>query len=166
MIEERFEWDDAKAAANLTKHGDSFNEAKSVFDDPAALTRFDTDHSEDEDRFITLGSSISSGLLLVVYTSRLNTRVSSVVEKHPLPRNVPITEVAKTMRDDYGSEFWEKAMRGKPSDAVRQLQARRGRTAQLAADVTPFFETDEQVNNALRDHIRRQGETGTQSKSA
>ncbi len=50
-----FEWDDDKAKKNLKKHGVSFEEASSVFGDPLALTIPDPLHSEEEDRFVTLG---------------------------------------------------------------------------------------------------------------
>jgi uncharacterized DUF497 family protein len=52
-----YEWDAAKAAANVQKHRVAFEEAASVFLDPAALTFSDPDHSEDEDRAITIGRS-------------------------------------------------------------------------------------------------------------
>jgi uncharacterized protein len=60
-----FEWDEGKAASNITKHGVSFHEAATVFGDPLAITFIDPDHSEEEDRFLTFGNS-SGGLLLVV----------------------------------------------------------------------------------------------------
>ena len=53
----KFEWDDQKAARNLSKHGVSFDEAVSVFGDGQALTFSDTDHSEFEDRSRTYGIS-------------------------------------------------------------------------------------------------------------
>jgi uncharacterized protein len=52
----RFEWNERKAAANLKKHGVSFDEAKTVFVDDRAKLIDDPDHSEDEDRFILLGA--------------------------------------------------------------------------------------------------------------
>ena len=61
----RFEWNALKAAANLRKHGVSFDEAASVFFDPLSATGDDPDHSLDERRFVTFGNS-SSGRLLVV----------------------------------------------------------------------------------------------------
>jgi uncharacterized DUF497 family protein len=61
----RFEWNALKAAANLRKHGVSFDEAASVFFDPLSATGDDPDHSLDESRFVTFGTS-SSGRLLVV----------------------------------------------------------------------------------------------------
>ena len=61
----RFEWNARKAAANLRKHGVSFDEAASVFLDSLSATGDDPDHSLDERRFVTFGIS-SSGRLLVV----------------------------------------------------------------------------------------------------
>jgi uncharacterized protein len=63
----RFTWDARKAASNLHKHGVSFDEAKTVFLDPWAGTMNDPDHSDDEDRFITLGTSVRGRLLVVVH---------------------------------------------------------------------------------------------------
>jgi len=51
----RFEWGSKKAAANLAKHGVSFEEAVTVFFDPLAATFPDADHSVDEWRAITVG---------------------------------------------------------------------------------------------------------------
>jgi uncharacterized protein len=60
-----FEHDPRKAAANLRKHKVSFREAITVFDDPLAATFPDELHSEDEDRFITIGLSSTQRLLFV-----------------------------------------------------------------------------------------------------
>ena len=49
-----FEWDEAKAAANLAKHGVSFDDAKTVFDDPLYVDFYDPDHSADEPRYIIM----------------------------------------------------------------------------------------------------------------
>jgi uncharacterized DUF497 family protein len=65
----RFEWDDAKAAANLRKHGVSFDEAAEVFLDPYAVEDYDPEHSGDEPRFFIIGPS-SCRLLYVVYAER------------------------------------------------------------------------------------------------
>ncbi len=66
----RFEWDSAKAAANLKKHGISFEEARSVFHDEFAVQFFDDDHSSDEERFLLLGMSTGARLLLVCHCER------------------------------------------------------------------------------------------------
>lgn len=64
----QFEWDPAKARVNLRKHGVPFREAASVFRDPLAITIYDPDHSQEEDRFIIFGFSGSGRLLMVAHT--------------------------------------------------------------------------------------------------
>jgi uncharacterized DUF497 family protein len=66
----QFEWDEAKAAANVRKHGVSFEEAITVFSDPNTITILDVAHSETEDRFVDIGLSVSGRVLVVVYTER------------------------------------------------------------------------------------------------
>lgn len=63
-----FDWDDAKAAINLRKHGVDFLEAMTLFADPLAITDFDDEHSDDEDRFVSVGRASSGRLLLAVHT--------------------------------------------------------------------------------------------------
>ena len=65
-----FEWDHAKAAANLRKHKVSFDEAKTVFADPFSITINDATHSDDEYRFADIGVSVNGRILVVVYTER------------------------------------------------------------------------------------------------
>jgi uncharacterized DUF497 family protein len=65
-----FEWDEEKAAANLAKHGVSFEEAMTVFDDPLYVDFYDPDHSVDEHRYIIIGESQKRRLLIVSYTER------------------------------------------------------------------------------------------------
>ncbi len=67
-----YEWDENKAAANLSKHGISFEEAKTVFDDPLYVDFYDPDHSFEEHRFILLGESAQGRLLFVSYRERNN----------------------------------------------------------------------------------------------
>ena len=64
----QFEWDEAKAAANVRKHDVSFEEAITAFSDPNTITIFDVEHSEAEDRFVDIGLSASGRVLVVVYT--------------------------------------------------------------------------------------------------
>lgn len=66
----KFDWDPAKATANIKKHGVSFEEAKSAFYDELAIQFFDGDHSSDEERFLLLGMSTGSRLLLVAHCER------------------------------------------------------------------------------------------------
>ena len=65
-----FEWDSAKAAENLRKHGVSFDEATTVFGDPLALTYTDPDHSAAEIRYLTFGHSVSGRPVVVAHTER------------------------------------------------------------------------------------------------
>ena len=68
MIE--FEWEATKAKTNLRKHGVGFGEGATIFADPLEITTFDPDHSEEEDRFITVGTSRTGRLLIVSHTDR------------------------------------------------------------------------------------------------
>ncbi|MCI5227739.1 MAG: BrnT family toxin [Candidatus Electrothrix sp. AX2] len=63
-----FEWDSNKADSNLSKHGVSFDEAATVFDDPLYLDFFDPDHSYGEYRYIMIARSSKKRLLFVSYT--------------------------------------------------------------------------------------------------
>ena len=65
-----FEWDPKKAASNLKAHDVSFDEATSVFGDILSLNMPDPDHSEDEQRFLVVGMSTASRLIVVSYAER------------------------------------------------------------------------------------------------
>jgi hypothetical protein len=64
------QWDPEKAASNYTKHGVDFHEAGTVLDDPLSTTFPDPDHSLDEQRYLTIGSSLSGRILVVAHTDR------------------------------------------------------------------------------------------------
>jgi uncharacterized protein len=68
----KFEWDKNKTAKNLSKHRVSFEEAKTVFDDPLYVDFYDPDHSDDEERYLIVGESNQGSLLIVSYTERGN----------------------------------------------------------------------------------------------
>lgn len=65
-----FEPNDTKDAINLAKHGVSFAEAETVFDDPLYVDFYDPDHSDDEHRYVIIGRSQQNRLLIVSYTER------------------------------------------------------------------------------------------------
>jgi len=65
-----FEWDENKAARNLSKHRVSFEEAKTIFGDPLYVDFYDPDHSDDEERYLIIGESNRGRLLIVSYTER------------------------------------------------------------------------------------------------
>lgn len=64
----RFEWDPAKDRANVRKHKVSFRRAATIFRDPNQLSIYDEEHSEEEDRWITMGLDSDGILLVVVHT--------------------------------------------------------------------------------------------------
>ena len=65
-----YEWDPGKAEINVRKHDVSFAHAATVFGDPLSMTFHGPDHSDDEDRYITIGSSADDVLLIVSHTDR------------------------------------------------------------------------------------------------
>jgi uncharacterized DUF497 family protein len=87
MQDNEFEWDDEKAEINLQKHGVSFDEGATIFDDPLVATMFDPLHSSKEERFVAIGMSIEGNLLVVAYTERderfrlISCRKATKVEK-------------------------------------------------------------------------------------
>ncbi len=69
MQDDQFEWDDAKAAVNLAKHGVRFEAARDVFKDPFGVEWSDVGQTAREQRFVILGM-VDSRLLFVAYTLR------------------------------------------------------------------------------------------------
>jgi len=63
----QFEWDEEKNIENQRKHGVSFEEGQTVFQDPDAVVYFDEEHSEAEERFIIVGFSIKVRIMMVVH---------------------------------------------------------------------------------------------------
>jgi len=66
-----FEWDLNKYKSNLTKHKVKFEDATTVFDDQLAMTIFDDDHSDYEEKWITIGISKTSKILVVIHTYQI-----------------------------------------------------------------------------------------------
>lgn len=87
-----FEWDSAKAALNLEKHGVGFPEAASVFFDPLSIAIDDPNHSFEENRSIIVGHSILQRILVVVHTDRgdkiriISARLATPAEKRNYER--------------------------------------------------------------------------------
>jgi uncharacterized DUF497 family protein len=69
----QFEWDSRKARVNKRKHGITFEEASTIFDDPLSITIHDPAHSTGENRFITIGTSANGRFIVVVHTERGDT---------------------------------------------------------------------------------------------
>ncbi len=75
MSATKFCWDAKKAASNKKKHGVNFDEAETVFFDECARIIADPDHSQDEERFILLGLSSSTNLLVACHCYREKDKV-------------------------------------------------------------------------------------------
>lgn len=94
MIE--FEWDPPKARANLRKHHVAFQEAATVLRDSLAITIFDPGHSQEEDRYITIGASARGRILMVAHTDRGDrTRIMSARELTRAEREAYENEVKR-----------------------------------------------------------------------
>ena len=65
-----FEWDEVKAIASFKKHKVSFEEGKTIFNDPCLCTFPDNEHSADEGRYINIGLSVHGRVLILIYTER------------------------------------------------------------------------------------------------
>jgi uncharacterized DUF497 family protein len=83
----KFEWDPRKDSANQRKHDVSFEEAQSVFFDENAVQFYDEHHSEQEDRFIMLGLSISSRILVVCHCERESGNVVRIISARKATRS-------------------------------------------------------------------------------
>lgn len=86
----QFEWDEGKADRNLRKHGVSFDEAKTVFEDSLYIDFYDPDHSENEERYLIVAESNRRRLLIVSYSEGENSI-----------RIISAREVTKTEREAY-----------------------------------------------------------------
>ena len=88
----KFEWNSSKAVSNIKKHGISFEEAQSVFYDEYATQFYDSDNSEEEDRFLMLGVSNESRILLVCHCE---------LEQDNLIRIISARKATKNERKQY-----------------------------------------------------------------
>ena len=94
-MDTRFEWDDQKAFSNVSKHGVSFEEASTVFDNPLAAIFDDDTHSAHELREVIIGHSAQARLLIVIFTERaerviriISARQAKKREQHDYEENI------------------------------------------------------------------------------
>ncbi|HEX2829462.1 MAG TPA: BrnT family toxin [Burkholderiales bacterium] len=92
-----FEWDPTKAAENVAKHQVAFEIAATVLRDPLALTIFDSEHSEVEERWASVGRAEDGRLLVVIHTFEETSAVSATV------RVVSAREATQRERENYES---------------------------------------------------------------
>ncbi len=164
----QFTWDPAMAAANLSKHGVSFEDASTVFRNRLAKVLPDPTNSEQEERSLIIGHSAAGRLLPVVFTRRITKSVSSAPET---PRRASVANMKSTHRGrsqdvDMPAEYeldWSKA---KPNPYAFRLKDTVA--VVLAPDVAEVFPTSESVNRLLRTVIAavpRRGRTSRTRKS-
>ena len=89
-----FEWDSKKERANIKKHGVSFDEARTTFYDEHAVVFHDPDHSDDENRFILLGTSYKLNTLVVCHCFREEETVIRIIS-------------ARKADKDESNTYWE-----------------------------------------------------------
>jgi len=95
MFHYHFEWDPHKAVANHRKHGVAFEQAATVFRDPLAVSICDEEHSEHEERWVTLGQAENGALLVVVHTYRATSETEALI------RIISVRRATKREQDDY-----------------------------------------------------------------
>lgn len=83
----KFIWRKNKAETNLRRHKVSFEEAQTVFYDPNARMIFDSDHSDEEDRFVMLGFSSSFRILVVIHCYREEDTVIRIISARKANKN-------------------------------------------------------------------------------
>jgi len=88
----QFEWDEVKAAANVRKHGVSFELASTVFRDPQLVTIADLEHSDIEDRWFSIGSARNGAVLSIVYlwseADTMTTKIRFISARHATPNEI------------------------------------------------------------------------------
>ena len=83
----KFTWDPDKNEINIKKHGVSFDEAETVFEDERAVTIYDEDHSADEERFRIIGMSRKLRELTVCYCSRNGDEITRIISARRATKN-------------------------------------------------------------------------------
>ncbi len=148
-----FEWDKAKAAANIKKHKVTFDEASTVFSDPLARIVEDEEHSGEERREIIIGHSIINRLLLVYFTERLKILFEfSARDRRPdkSVRTMKKTQTSKRQKsDELKSEYRFDYSKSKPNRFASRVRQQRT-VVVLDPDIAEVFTTPESVNNILR----------------
>ncbi|MCK6458717.1 MAG: BrnT family toxin [Planctomycetes bacterium] len=91
----RFEWDDRKDVANQVKHRVSFQEASTVFSDASARFMDDPDHSAAEDRYLLLGMSSATRILVVSHCFRDKDDVIRIISARRATRTERATYIRR-----------------------------------------------------------------------
>jgi len=154
VLDDEFEWDDEKAAANARKHGISFEHATVVFKDPLAITIDDPEHSDYEERSITIGASLFDDVFVVIHTERedririISARLATNTERRKYMNEtfdrIHDREQEDPMRPEYDfsggvrGKYWK----GPGRKIITHMR--------IDQDVRRHFRTADEVNAALR----------------
>lgn len=153
MIDDEFEWDDEKAESNLGKHGVTFEKAVQVFGDPLAVTLTDHDHSFDELREITIGTTFSSQAVVVCHTQRgERTRIISARYARPAEIRRFMERKRTDMINDAPPDPLDREFDFSNGVVGKHYRPHLRKTifVRIHEDVVPYFPTAEDVNEALR----------------
>ena len=148
----QFEWDPAKAAANLKSHRVSFHEAAAVLDDPLSTTFPDEAHSEGEARFVTIGVSRRGTVLVVVRHTRNETMPSASsapVEQRGASES-SMSKASRLENDDLRPEYDFASMKGGVRGKYVARLRKGSNLVLLEPEVAAAFPSDDAVNEALR----------------
>ena len=165
----RFSWDPRKAASNLRRHGVSFEEAVTAFGDPLSLTIPDPLHSESEDRFVLLGLSANSRLLVVVHAERGDDDIRIIALGSPTVENgLSMKKASKSSRTKKASRRInddEILPEYDFSNAVRNKYAERyaegTNLVLLEPDLAEQFPDSKSVSRALRAYLKSKSKRRT-----
>jgi len=94
----KFDWDENKNRINIKKHGISFEEAAFIFSDFNAISLFDEEHSQDEDRYITIGKIKIYGIIVVIQTERIESDIEYI-------RIISARKAVVTEKNEYNSRL-------------------------------------------------------------
>ena len=146
-MDAEFEWDREKAESNLQKHGVSFEEAATVFFDPLSLTIPDPLHSDEENRFVSVGLSNQQRHLVVVHSER-NDRIRIISARLAASGERNMNQESNSEREPEMLEEYDFSggVRGKYAGRF----ARGSQVVVLDPDVPQVFSDSESVNRALR----------------
>jgi len=153
VISDRFEWDDAKAKYNEEKHGVAFAQVEDIFDDPLNITIRDRSHSDAEDRYVTIGETLFSEVLVVTHAER-GDRIRIISARRAATRS----EKRRYMKKDFDmiNDLDDIEAEYDFSGGVRGKYYRPGKTIirmTIDEDVARYFYSSELLNAALRQLI-------------
>jgi uncharacterized protein len=149
-----YEWDPKKAAQNQKKHRISFDEAVSVFSDPLALTFDDPDHSTNERRFITIGTSMKAESCFCRTPTKVRTTSGSLAREARQSQKPMSTKNLASPVDELRPEYDLRSLTGRVQGKYHARATAGTTLVLLEPDVAEAFPSGRAVNRALRMYLR------------